>query len=400
VAGIVVYPDVHVDFLFALLLVLVTGAGPFRSAIDLEAYDRFVGGSFEGVHRSLAKQVVDDYGLDRGRSLEIAFGAPYVSIELARASSLEFDVLVAGSTELALARHRVDESGLAARFRFHVGSPESLPFEEGKYDLVLARDAMRFWPSKAVVFTEVNRVLRTGGTALLGGGLGRGYGVRDAARFWSVVQDWRNRTGPLPWAATSPYPENLEASMDSTGIPEFRVWTEGGYCNCRTWVEWTRSPEVSEPSGAVPGDAGGRQVDTPAPGFALVDCSGDTICSEELLGRVVVLDFWGVDCRACLNMMGMLRPFWDSLPPGECEVLAINVDLDESLFFDFVHDKGTLGYRMLYGGAEAAEDYGVRGLPHFIVLDRASVIRARVKGSTPGSVQELRDAVARLVGRD
>ncbi len=384
--------------MLGLFFLLLPALGPAQEGIDPDAYDEFVSATFREVHRSLARQIVSDYPFDTGRVLEIAFGAPFLSIELAKVTSFEFGVLVSDSAELALGLRRVRAQGLESRFRFRCGRAEDLPYGDSTFDLVLARDALRFWLDKAAVFREIDRVVKPGRTSLLGGGIGRDWSARDAALFWSRVQDWRNRTNPQPWAVSSPYPEVLDSTVVDAGVPA-RVWTEGGYCNCRTWVEWTkgsvRPPAAS--SGLAAPD--GPQTDVPAPEFRLVGAAGDTLTLGNLRGRVVVLDFWGVDCRACLNMMRLVKPSLAVHDTSRLRFLAVNIDSDRSLYESFVEEKGNLGFEMVYDDAGVARAYNIRGLPHFVVIDPQGWIRARIKGSTAAAVDRIRGVVERLARR-
>jgi SAM-dependent methyltransferase/peroxiredoxin len=384
--------------ILVLLYLLLPALAPAQEGIDLLAYDEFVSTTFGDVHRSLARQVVSDYSLDTGRVLEVAFGAPLLSIELARITALEFDVLVADSAELALGMRRVRAQQLESRFRFRCDRVEDLPYGDSTFDLVLARDALRFWPAKAAAFKEIDRVLKPGRVALLGGGIGRDWSDRDAARFWAKVQDWRNRTDPGPWARSSPYPEVLESAVADAGVPA-RVWTEGGYCNCRTWVEWTRAtqPPTAPSEPATPPEP---ETDVPAPDFRLVGLAGDTVTLGNLRGRVVLLDFWGVDCRACLNIMKLVKPALAAYDTARLRVLAVNVDADRSLYEGFTEEKGNLGFEMVYDDAGVARAYNIRGLPHFVVIDSQGWIRARIKGSTAAAVDRICGAVERLTRRD
>ncbi len=384
----------------ATAALLVLAQPDLRAEVDLAAYDEFTRNTFAEVHEMLAHQIVADYGLNKEAVLEIAFGAPYLSLALARLTLLDFHVLVQDSSQRALVETRVAEAGMSPRFTVSYGSADALPFDAGSFAMVLARDAMRFWPCKTAAFSEIDRVLKPGGIALLGGGLGRSYSDRDAAEFWARVQDWRNRTNHRPWAASLPYPEVLEASLVEAGIAEYRIWTEGGYCNCRTWVEWFKQQKTSRkeqrPRRPVP--IAQPPVGSKAPDFTLTDSDGDSVRLAALRGKVVVLDFWGVDCRACLNMMDRLKPAFGSLDTSRLAVLAINIDSDRSLYEQFLGEKGTLGLRMLYDGSGVAGSYGIRGLPHFVVVGQDGAIRSRVRGSTEQNALEIRFAVERLLG--
>jgi ubiquinone/menaquinone biosynthesis C-methylase UbiE len=67
-----------------------------------------------------------------------------------------------GMVELAR-RH----GGANGRLRFEVGDAARLPFESGSIDLVVSTLSLHHWTEPAAVFSEMRRVLRPGGAALV-----------------------------------------------------------------------------------------------------------------------------------------------------------------------------------------------------------------------------------------
>lgn len=53
------------------------------------------------------------------------------------------------------------------RLRFEIGDVARLPFEAGSIDLVVSTLSLHHWPEPAAVFSEMRRVLRPGGAALV-----------------------------------------------------------------------------------------------------------------------------------------------------------------------------------------------------------------------------------------
>ncbi|UCG43126.1 MAG: hypothetical protein JSU73_00485, partial [candidate division WOR-3 bacterium] len=132
----------------AMVALLVAAQPDLRGEVDLAAYDEFTRRTFAEVHEKLARQIVTDYGLNEGSVLEIALGAPNLSLALARLTLLDFHVLVQDSFERALVETRISDAGMSPRFTVSCGRTDALPFEVGSFGMVLARDAMRFWPGK------------------------------------------------------------------------------------------------------------------------------------------------------------------------------------------------------------------------------------------------------------
>ncbi len=369
-----------------------------RSQVDLPAYDAFIRSRLSEVFPLLAAQVVSEYGVTGGRGLDIAFGAPYLAMELAHQTDLVFDVLVADSAEAGLCAARVAEARLTDRFSVHVGRADYLGFPSDTYDLVLARDAMRFWRDRPRVYREIDRVLKPGGVAFLGAGLGKTLSESEADLIWASVQYWRNKTDHEPWATTLPYPEYLEQALVDAGMTGYEIWTEG-HCTCRTWVVWRKG-------GAVPTAAAGRPLESrsakpaagvAAPDFTLNDIDGDTVRLSGLRGQVVLLDFWAVSCRSCLNMMRRLEPVHERLEKQGCRFLAINIDWKREKLDRFL-ETNEVPYTVLYDDAGVAKAYGVMGLPHFAIIDRNGLLRHRILGGSETTATRIEEELGRLLG--
>lgn len=126
---------------------------------------------------------------------------------------------------LAIAR----EKGLQDKLFAVVGVAEKLPFPDGSVDLLVSRGAIFFFEDPAKGLQEVQRVLRVGGKAYLGGGAGSGYPAwatqklieqrkqlleGDEAEKWQRFVDLRS-------------PEQMRAWAEAAGLPHFEIMGQG-----------------------------------------------------------------------------------------------------------------------------------------------------------------------------
>lgn len=63
---------------------------------------------------------------------------------------------------------KIAKENLGSKATFILGDSEDLPFEDSSFDLVYCNDSFHHYPYPHIVLEEVNRVLKPGGTFLIG----------------------------------------------------------------------------------------------------------------------------------------------------------------------------------------------------------------------------------------
>ncbi|MCU0873336.1 MAG: class I SAM-dependent methyltransferase [Pirellulaceae bacterium] len=145
-----------------------------------------------------------------------ATGNPVVMLEPQTESMME---------GLKLAREKKLENRLLAV----VGAAESLPFPDNTVDLVVSRGSIFFWDDPVKGLREVQRVLRPGGKAFIGGGAGSGYPK------WAVDQLIQDRKEKMQGDEADKWkrfaelrrPEQMKEWASKAGLPDFRVLGQG-----------------------------------------------------------------------------------------------------------------------------------------------------------------------------
>ena len=99
-----------------------------------------------------------------GTVLEVAPGPGFLSIELAR-RGLQVRAVDISKTFVELARRNAAAEGVEAQFE--LGNAAALPLEDRSVDFTLCRAAFKNFTEPIKALTEMRRVLRPGGTALL-----------------------------------------------------------------------------------------------------------------------------------------------------------------------------------------------------------------------------------------
>jgi ubiquinone/menaquinone biosynthesis C-methylase UbiE len=99
-----------------------------------------------------------------GEVLEVAPGPGFLSIELAK-RGLQVRAIDISKTFVKIAQHNAAAEGVSARFV--LGNAADLPVEDAAVDFVVCRAAFKNFSEPVKALSEMRRVLRPGGTALL-----------------------------------------------------------------------------------------------------------------------------------------------------------------------------------------------------------------------------------------
>ena len=102
---------------------------------------------------------------DGARVLEVAPGPGYLAIEIARPGRLHVAGLDISHTFVQIATENARSAGVTVDFR--QGDAADMPFEAESVDLVVCQAAFKNFTLPRTALTEMHRVLRTGGTAVI-----------------------------------------------------------------------------------------------------------------------------------------------------------------------------------------------------------------------------------------
>jgi len=112
---------------------------------------------------------------ERGLWADLGCGAGGVGLALARQSESRVLLVDPNPDALGEAVRAAHAQEVSERAVCLVARAEQLPLVDNYLDLVVSRGSVFFWDDAARGICEVHRVLRPGGCAMIGGGLGSGY---------------------------------------------------------------------------------------------------------------------------------------------------------------------------------------------------------------------------------
>lgn len=124
------------------------------------------------------------------------------------------------------------------------------------------------------------------------------------------------------------------------------------------------------------GNAGEAVVDR-APNFTLKDLQGRIFKLSENRGKPVLLVFGATWCPYCVEEIPRLKNIFANYAPQGVAIVNIDIQESQAKVARFA-DKHKLPYRVLLDETAAvANNYGVRGVPSFILVDKGGLIACR-----------------------
>ena len=119
-------------------------------------------------------------------------GLDYSPLSLEKAREYNADMITAGRCELV------------------EGDVSAMPFEDGRFDLATAFETIYFWPGLVRCFSEVRRILKTGGHFVI---VSESDGKDKPSQWFNSIIDAMNLYTP----------EDIESALKSAGFSEIHT---------------------------------------------------------------------------------------------------------------------------------------------------------------------------------
>ena len=141
----------------------------------------------------------------------------------------------------------------------------------------------------------------------------------------------------------------------------------------------------------------------PAPNFTLPTHGGEkgvaNMQLEELLGEVVLLNFWASWCGPCRQEMPLLDELAKKYAQLGVTVLGVNVESDTAKALEFL-EKTPVSFPILLDKENVVSKlYDVKAMPTTFLIDRDGNIRAVHRGYKPG-YEEQYEADIKTLARE
>lgn len=135
-------------------------------------FDVIADNIFAPIYPDIAKVIVERTGITHGHLLDIGCGPGHMGFAVMELGNYIADFCDINPQAVEIARQRVPLRGFDGKVTVHTADVHNMPFDDDSFDLIVSRGSMPFWDDQRKAFTEIFRVLKPGGQAYIGGGLG------------------------------------------------------------------------------------------------------------------------------------------------------------------------------------------------------------------------------------
>ncbi len=118
---------------------------------------------------------------------------------------------------------------------------------------------------------------------------------------------------------------------------------------------------------------------TPSPTFDYENHAGGKTALSDLKGKYIYIDLWATWCSPCVREIPHLKALEEELEDTNIEFVSISLDeaWSEGTWRKMVKEEELIGTQLLADngwGSTFVKEYGVQGIPHFIIVDEQGKI--------------------------
>ncbi|HEU4469496.1 MAG TPA: TlpA disulfide reductase family protein [Flavisolibacter sp.] len=132
--------------------------------------------------------------------------------------------------------------------------------------------------------------------------------------------------------------------------------------------------------------------------FAATDMEGNKVNLKKSAGKIVVLNFWFINCGPCRTEIPELNALVDSFQASG-KVLFYGVALDDKKSLNQFLSKTPFKYAIIDDGRYISSQYGVRSYPTHVVIDTDGKVYFHTTGLGQNTIHWIRKSIEELLAR-
>lgn len=130
--------------------------------------------------------------------------------------------------------------------------------------------------------------------------------------------------------------------------------------------------------------------------FAASDIEDTLIDLKSLEGKIVVLNFWFINCAPCRIEMPDLNDLVNNFKTNK-EIVFISIALDDKKSLENFLKTSHFEYRIIHDGGNIAAQYGVGSYPTHVILNREGKVFFHTSGLAMNTIYWLKKSIKELL---
>lgn len=132
--------------------------------------------------------------------------------------------------------------------------------------------------------------------------------------------------------------------------------------------------------------------------FNTTDMNGNKLNLKKLQGKIVVLNFWFINCPPCRMEIPDLNELVDSFKTND-KVIFVAVALDSKWDLKDFLKTSPFSYSIVDDGRFIAQGYGIRSYPTHVIVDTEGRVYFHTTGLTMNTVYWLKKSINELLAK-
>jgi len=134
--------------------------------------------------------------------------------------------------------------------------------------------------------------------------------------------------------------------------------------------------------------------------FKLENVAGGFMTSEDLKGKVTVVDLWATWCTPCVEEIPIYNQLYDAFRGQDVAIVGIAVDSPRRDIPSKVRQLG-IKYPVLTANDAAGHAFGrIQGFPTTVVISKKGKIYKRYMGTVPHKKERIKQDIEHLLAED
>jgi cytochrome c-type biogenesis protein len=133
-----------------------------------------------------------------------------------------------------------------------------------------------------------------------------------------------------------------------------------------------------------------------APDFTFEDTEGNKHTLSDYKGKVVLINFWVINCPACRAETSFLMKLYDEYKDNK-NLVILGVGIGRENYLKAFSKLLKINYPILLGDIEIVKEYSIIGVPTTFIMDKNGVLTDTIVGYNRNMGEKMENTIQELL---